>query len=119
MHFWDSPPSDAGKRFKQAVSAMGWDEKQIKEYLSISSSRLAAMLHGAFDKVPGSVFVRMANAGIDVQFILTGKGRAPIKPDEAALLDSYRNSSPEGQATLRKAGATLEKPLDDGEAHCA
>lgn len=120
MLFWDNPQGDKGKRFQEAVSALGWTEKQTKQYLSISSSRLAAMVHGAFDNVPGSVFVRMAEAGIDVQFVLTGRGSVPIKPDEAALLDSYRNSTPEGQASLRKTGATLEKPLtDDGDVHCA
>lgn len=76
------------------------------------------MLHGAFDKVPGELFVRMANAGIDIQYVLTGDASRPIKPDEAALLDHYRNSSSDNKAVLRKVGAALEKQIDDGE-ECA
>lgn len=104
---------------RQAFDDLGWDEKAAKKNLSISPSRMAAMLQGAFDKVPGELFVRMASAGIDIQYVLTGNAARQIKPDEAALLDNYRNSTPDNQAVLRKVGAALEKQIDDDGEMCA
>lgn len=67
-----------------------------------------------------SVLGAMWRCGFDVNYVLLGQfANPPLKPDEAALLDSYRNSTPEGQASLRKTGAALEKQVDDeGDAHC-
>lgn len=42
----------------------------------------------------------------------------PLNAEEAALLDNYRNATPEHQATLRKTGDALAKQVDDGE-QCA
>lgn len=65
----------------------------------------------------------LALAGVDVQYVLTGQ-RAPavnepgagyvvepLKPDEAALLDNYRHSSPEAQAALRATSDALAQQL--------
>lgn len=48
-----------------------------------------------------------------------GNSASPLSPDEAALLDNYRNSTPENQETLRKTGAALEKQEPDDGAQCA
>ncbi len=44
-----------------------------------------------------------------------------LTPDEATLLDNYRNSTPKHQETLRKTGAAFEKQVgkDDDNAQCA
>jgi transcriptional regulator with XRE-family HTH domain len=64
---------------------------------------------------PGAdVLQAFAAAGADIRYILTGHlvaaqpGRPyGLSPDEAALLDNYRHSSPEAQAALRAMGAAL------------
>lgn len=47
--------------------------------------------------------------GADINFILTGHsgGTAPaLRPDEAALLDNYRNSPSDGRERLRQISVT-------------
>jgi len=62
------------------------------------------------------VLALFAAAGSDVLYILTGQRAGavapppPLKPDEAALLDNYRHSPPEGQAAIRATSAALAKP---------
>lgn len=54
--------------------------------------------------------------GADVLFVITGQRTVTaLAPDEAALLDNYRNATPNNRAVLRKVGAALEKQIDDGE----
>lgn len=71
-----------------------------------------------------SVLEAFARAGADVLYILTGQ-RTPLsvaetpagyqvealKPDEAALLDNYRHSSPEAQAALKATSDALAQRL--------
>lgn len=52
--------------------------------------------------------------GADVLYILTGQ-RTPnaeqtLAPDEAALLDNYRNTTPERKASLREVGVAFAQP---------
>jgi transcriptional regulator with XRE-family HTH domain len=72
---------------------------------------------------PNAEFLEaIARVGADVLYIVTGVRVAPgssaliaaepcqpygLPPDEAALLDNYRHSSPEAQAALRATGAAL------------
>lgn len=61
-----------------------------------------------------------AKQGADVGFILTGvRSAGVLSPDEAALLDNYRNSSSTNKTVLRKVGAALEKQIDDDGEMCA
>lgn len=56
----------------------------------------------------------LSTIGVDVLYILTGQRLfAPppaLKPDEAALLDNYRNSPKEAQDALKATSAALAKP---------
>lgn len=65
------------------------------------------------------VFSAMYGLGFDVMYILLNRRELVPKPDEAALLDNYRNSTPDNQAVLRKVGAALEKQIDDDGEMCA
>lgn len=67
------------------------------------------------ERSPDAEFLEnLAQAGADVLYILTGQRAAGLlQPDEAALLDNYRHSSPDNQAVLRKVGAALEKQSGD------
>lgn len=73
------------------------------------------------ERSPDSEYLQaFAMLGADVLYILTGhRAVGALKPDEAALLDNYRHSSPGNQAVLRKVGAALEKQLDDDGEKCA
>lgn len=84
----------------------------------IKRQRLDAMLHGSFENVNGELLKRMVHLGIDIQYVITG-AKSALSKDESALLDNYRNSTPDNQAVLRKVGAALEKQVDDSDEQCA
>lgn len=58
-------------------------------------------------------FSTIAETGIDVLYVLTGKRSVPVQStltnEELALLDNYRHSSREDQAALRRMGLALSK----------
>lgn len=110
--FWDQPQGEKGERLKEEFDNLGWSEKEARSRLMVAPSRLATMLHGSFKTVPGEVLERMAMQGIDIQYVLTGKP-ARVDMQESALLDNYRNSTPDSQAIIRKIGAALEKQDED------
>ena len=62
------------------------------------------------------VLALFAAAGADVLYILTGQRSGTVvpapalKPDEAALLDNYRHSSPEGRKAIKATSDALAKP---------
>jgi hypothetical protein len=60
----------------------------------------------------------MATAGADVTYILTG-GRSgavsSLAPDEAALLDNYRNSPEAGREAVRKTAFAVSKSEGEGK----
>ncbi|MDR1424274.1 MAG: helix-turn-helix domain containing protein [Azoarcus sp.] len=59
----------------------------------------------------------LENAGADVLYILTGErsgAASALAPDEAALLDNYRNSSPEAQDALKSTSLLLAQPRKAG-----
>lgn len=55
-------------------------------------------------------------SGADALYILTGQRSGAVvltpalKPDEAALLDNYRHSSPEGKKAIKATSDALAKP---------
>lgn len=69
------------------------------------------------DRQPdASYLAAVSAAGADVLYILTGQrsgavATAPVlKPEEAALLDNYRHSSPEGKKAIKATSDALAKP---------
>lgn len=117
--FWENPRGAKGIRLRKAFSELGWSEKEARDRLCIDSSRLAAMLHGAFDTVTGDVIVRMANAGIDVQYVLTGIERPAIKADEGALLDNYRSLTQDRKDTVGKTCSAFAQQIKEDDAKSA
>jgi len=53
----------------------------------------------------------LADAGVDVMYVLTGQRSGALNSEEAALLDNYRHSSPDSQRILRETSATFAKPV--------
>jgi DNA-binding XRE family transcriptional regulator len=61
----------------------------------------------------GDVLAGLAQQGADVLYILTGQrssGESTITPVEAALLDNFRNCSPDVQKVLRAASSAGAQP---------
>jgi len=54
----------------------------------------------------------MANKGVDVAYVLSGKKSVLLKPDEAVIVDNYRNSTPAGQSSLREVGAAFAQQAE-------
>ena len=64
----------------------------------------------------GAAFQAWAAAGVDVLYVITGQRSQPVstptlKPDEAALLDNYRNSPAEGKAAIRTTSAAFAQQV--------
>lgn len=58
-----------------------------------------------------SFFDAFIKIGGDALFVITGqRSITDLKPDEAALLDNYRNAPEERKKTLREVGAALAEP---------
>lgn len=64
-----------------------------------------------------SYLAAMASVGVDVIYVLTGQRSfvppPALKPDEAALLDNYRNSPKEARDALKATSAALAKQCSD------
>lgn len=61
------------------------------------------------ERSPDAAYLaRFAELGADVLYILTGERTVgELAPDEAALLDNYRNAQPGGKAALQTTSAAL------------
>lgn len=110
--FWDNPPDPAGQRLREEAEAAGLDEKTLMARGGISRQQLATMLHGSFDNVNGAVLKRLANVGINIQYVMTGFA-IPLPREEAVLIDNYRNSSADSQSAIRKIGSALAEQDED------
>jgi transcriptional regulator with XRE-family HTH domain len=64
------------------------------------------------------VLAKFATTNADVLYILTGQrsGTSTLKPEEEALVDNYRNCTPEGQKIVRAASSAGAKQEVKGKA---
>jgi len=99
-----------GKRVKEERERLGLSQQQIADAAGVRREMWAKYEAGA---EPGAkALAGAAIAGADVLYILTGqRGAVPLAPvlapDEAALLDNYRNSPPAGRDALKATSAAL------------
>jgi len=60
----------------------------------------------------GFRIMKMAGAGVDVVYVLTGQREAALlSREETALVDHYRNSPPESRRLLRETAAAFAQPV--------
>lgn len=76
------------------------------------ATRQSQSLYEKGERMPDAAYLAAADkAGIDVQYVITGRrGFSPaptLKPDEAALLDNYRNSPPEARDAIKATSVLL------------
>lgn len=96
------------KRLKEERERLGLSQPGFGELTGVVKQTVIQWEKGASAPNAGQL-AAIAAAGADVLYILTGQRvitPAPaLKPDEAALLDNYRNSPQEGKQQLEAASA--------------
>ena len=104
-----------GERFKEEREKLGMTQKELAGRLLTTSRTIISYENN--ESPPKLLKLTLFHGlGADIGYILTGQRSViDLAPDEAALLDNYRNSTADNQAVLRKVGAALEKQVDDGE----
>ena len=80
---------------------------------NIPLQRMAALEGGSMVEPTLVELTQLANAGFDLNYLLTGT-RA-LNEKELALLDHYRASNEGGKRALRQVGSALAKSLNDSE----
>ena len=103
-----------GDRLAEERTRLGLSQKALATLLGVSVKAVGRYERG--ENVPGGeVLAKLAEAGADVLYILTGE-RAPaptLSREEAALLDNYRHAPPEGKQALQTMGTALAKQKDE------
>lgn len=101
---------EIGVRIREVRGAA--TQKDFADLLGVG--RTSVVRYESGERMPDAVFIAQINAvlGIDPIWLLTGaRAAAPpgpaLAPDEAALLDNYRHSPPEGQTALKTTSAAL------------
>lgn len=92
----------------------------VAQECGIGQQRIKSIEQGTGRYPDTTVIASLGVCGMDVSYILVGKRTQPLlRPDEAALVENYRNTSAENRKVLRKIGAALEKQVDDPDAAAA
>lgn len=104
---------DIGKRLKEERERLGLTQPQLGVLGGAGKTTVIAWERGT--AYPNAAFLAaIAAAGVDVLYVVTGQrasapALAPLKPDEAALLDNYRHAPEDQQRLLRETGAAFAK----------
>lgn len=104
--------TDIGGRMRQLRGEQ--TQQQFAELLGIGRTTL--INYEANTRVPDAELLIKLHIlyGTQPLWLLTGWGGessgVKLKPDEAALLDNYRNSPPDGQAAIKATSAAFAKP---------
>lgn len=109
----DCKPHSMNRRIWQERVRIGLSREQVSELSGLSIARVKGLETRERPPTLVDIVAFTKLFGMDSQYILIGERR--LARDEAALVDNYRNSTPDSQATIRKISAALEKQIDDGE----
>ena len=103
--------STIGERLKEERVRLDLSQTALGEACGVTKQ--SQINYEKNERAPDALYLAaLAAAGADVLYILTGARAAappgpPLAPDEAALLDNYRHSPPEGQTALKTTSAAL------------
>lgn len=110
------------------LDSLGARLRAIRKELGKNQDDMAALcavsreMWGKYERdvaLPGAdVLIKVALAGIDMNYILTGQrsqpaaapAAAPLAPDEEILLDNYRNSPADAKAAIKAASDAFARP---------
>lgn len=109
------------------MDKIGGRLKKERERIGLNQTDMAA--HGGVqlraqvryekgERMPDAEYLAgVANAGIDILYVITGvrTGDPKLKPDEAALVDNYRNSPSEEQKALQTTSAAFAQRAKAGK----
>lgn len=101
-----------GSRLKEERERLGLSQPAFGEIGGVQ--KRAQINYESGERHPDAAYLAAIQAvGADVLYILTGaRSFVPppaLRPDEAALLDNYRNSPKEAQDALKATSAALAK----------
>ena len=105
-----------GARLRTVRKALGKSQDDMAAACSVSRE-----MWGKYERdvaMPGGeVLIKVALAGVNVNYILTGQGAAlsapatpPLAQDEEILLDNYRNSPADAKAAIKAASDAFARP---------
>jgi len=96
-----------GERLCAERNHLGLSQAALAEFANTTRRTVLSWEQGK-TAPDGFQIMQMADAGVDVVYVLTGqRSGAMLAPDEGALLDNYRHSSPDSQRILRETSATF------------
>ena len=96
-----------GQRMKQRRKELGISAEKVAEELNVSPATIYRYENGDIDKVPGDKLEPIANALHTTPAYLMGWEKEKTAPkgndlsdEELALLDQFRNATPEKRAAI-------------------
>lgn len=100
-----------GLRLREERERIGMTQEQMAIAGAVAK-RTYCHYEAGEREIGSACMAALAAAGADVLYILTGQRGAvslapALAPDEAALLDNYRNSPPAGRDALKATSAAL------------
>lgn len=127
--------SSIGERLREERERLGLSQSEMallaKDLGAKGATRQSQALYEKGEQSPSAAYIAaISTSGADVLYILTGQRShqitesaaayqppksavayqppiSALSPDEAALLDNYRNSPPDGQAAIKATSAAL------------
>ena len=106
---------EIGNRLREERERLGLSQPALADICGVTMRSQRNYEKG--DRQPdASYLAAVSAAGADVLYILTGQRSGAVaptpalKPDEAALLDNYRHSSPEGKKAIKATSDALAQP---------
>jgi len=94
-----------GQRLREERKRLLSSQRELADVCNITREAIGRYERG--ENIPGGdVLAKMAEAGADVLYILTGN-RTPLPGlthEESALLDNYRHSPPDGRKSIENIG---------------
>jgi len=91
-----------GERLREERGRLGLNQSDFAALAGVTKK--TQMLYESDDRSPKADYLaELGRAGVDVLYVLTGTRvvtESSLAPDEAALLDNYRNTDPERRHTI-------------------
>ena len=105
-----------GERLRAERKRLGLSQRALAEIGGVHANAQGNYEKGA--RSPDAAYLTaISEAGVDVLFVLTGQrsiGESSLAPDERALLDNYRKTSPERRASMDEVGRAMAA-MSDGK----
>ena len=99
-------------RIREERKRLGFNQADIAKLCGVSRE-MWGKYEGGKAAPGGEVLFALAQAGADMQYILTGqRGAAALPNREAALLDNYRQSDEHGKRIIEQTASAASQPVE-------